>query len=92
MDDREPSPKFGVINFDKAAHRRDEVARAAAELLRMAEAGEIFDLAYAVTEANGNVATMHTTTDNALVRLAAVSLLLAGLQRSLLEPIGCCHD
>lgn len=76
---------LSVVSFDARAERRQEVVEMAQELLAAAEAGEIVDLAYASCKPDGTFESGYTATDNAPMRLGAVSRLQFRLNMTMSE-------
>lgn len=74
-----------VVGFDTREYRKQEVIEMARELLAAAEAGEIIDLAYASCKADGTFESGYTPTDNAPLRLGAVSRLQYRLNMTMSE-------
>lgn len=74
-----------VVGFDTRDYRKQEVVEMARELLAAAEAGEIVDLAYSACKPDGTFETGYTPTDNAPLRLGAVSRLQYRLNTTMSE-------
>lgn len=74
-----------ITVLDTKAKAKADVVKMAREILARAEAGEIVDLTYAASLADGSITTGFTATEDAHRRIAAVSRLLHRLHRSMDE-------
>ena len=78
---------LNVVSFDAKSARKQEVVDRLKALLAKAEAGAIVDLTYAATKADGSMISGFTATDDAPRRLAAVSMLLFRLHRTMEQQV-----
>lgn len=80
--------KLNVLTLDPHASRKQEVVERAQMLLSMAEAGEIVDLSYGASKADGSIVTGFTQTDDGPRRLSTVARLLHRLNLVMDEQAG----
>lgn len=74
--------KMQIVKLDPLANQRAEVIKMCEELLEDARSGKIVDIAYAGATLSGETVTAFSKTENAHMRLSAVSRLLHRLQIS----------